>query len=254
MCAHDGEIKVYFHFITLIKAAFNLTHRYFKHACLFSPSQAEIFRRNFPGAKVFMTRMGLKDFGESNVSHSQGPIRFLSFGYINIAKALELLIQAACNIYDKGYRGFKVSINGGCGSWDYYGSFIRYPEIFECDVRIIGNDEIPDLFGAAHYFVQPYRQMSQSGAIKVAFNYNLPVIASDLQGFKDEIVVGVNGYLFKSEDIQDLERVLIEALERSEDDYNALLKNMEEYTSKTYSAGNIAQAYTNMFNEVISNS
>jgi glycosyltransferase involved in cell wall biosynthesis len=251
MCAHDGEIKVNFHFIALIKAAFNLTHRHFRNTCMFSPSQAEIFQRNFPHAKIFITRMALKDFGASNVSRSSSPITFLSFGTINVAKAIELLIQAACNIYDKGYRGFNVSINGWCAHWDFYDSFIRYPEIFKHDVRIIDNDEIPDLFSAAHYFVQPYRQMSQSGAIKVAFNYNLPVIASDLQGFRDDIVVGTNGYLFKSEDIQDLEQRMIEALERNESDYNKLLESMKTYTSQNYSPVNIAREYIKMFNEVI---
>ena len=54
-------------------------------------------------------------------------------------------------------------------------------------------------FRSNHYAIYAYKEMSQSGAVKVAFNYYTPVIVSDLPGFKDEVEENINGYFFKSE-------------------------------------------------------
>jgi glycosyltransferase involved in cell wall biosynthesis len=250
LCAHDGGVNSGFDFKAVTRIAFSLSYRFFKYVCMFSSSQANIFHQHFPKVKVFVINLALKSFGESNSSRPNDKITFLSFGVINYSKNIELLIQAACNIYEKGYRNFNVSINGYCTNWDFYHSYIRYPELFECNIRIIDNSKIADIFNNAHYFVQPYRVMSQSGAIKVAFNYNVPVIASNLPGFRDEIKEGVNGYLFTSGDINDLERVMINMIDHHEDKYSLLLTKMADYIDNEYSSEIIAQKHLKMFNEL----
>ncbi|MCF0048469.1 glycosyltransferase [Dyadobacter sp. LJ53] len=251
-CAHDGEVTGAFSFATITKLAFKYSYSYTRFVNMFSKSQAQKFKVHYPDSKIFTTYLALKSFGESTPAEEQkNKITFLSFGVINYSKNIEMLIQAACNIYEQGYRNFKVSINGTCANWEYYQEFIRYPELFECQIRMIANNEIPELFSNASYFVQPYRQVSQSGAMKVAFQYNLPVIASDFPGFRDEIVEGVNGYLFDSSDVKNLEKLMIERLEKHDNEYDNLKIRMRKLIEKRYSNAGLAQNYISMFNQVI---
>ena|ERR1022692_551800 len=248
---HEGHVNDNFKLPLLSKILLNSTYRYVIFVHMFSPFAANVFHQHYPKAEIFMTNMALKSFGQSNLQKCSDTVIFLSFGIINHAKNIDLLIEAACNIYEQGHKGFKISINGSCSNWDFYQSKIRYPEIFICDIRTIQNSEIPDLFARSHYLVQPYRSTSQSGVLKIALNYNVPVIASDLRGFKDEIEEGVNGFLFKPGNVKDLERVLIRVLNEHDKEYDALLKKMNNRTLSHYSMGKLNSQYIEMFRDVV---
>ncbi|WP_026632256.1 glycosyltransferase [Dyadobacter alkalitolerans] len=254
-CAHDGEVTGAFNFAAITKIAFKYSYSFARFVNMFSKSQAGKFKINYPQSEIFTTYLALKSFGAYKpIDTDQDKITFLSFGVINYSKNIELLIEAACNIYEQGYDNFKISINGSCANWEYYQSFIRYPELFECQIRMIDNGEIPALFSNASYFVQPYRQVSQSGAMKVAFYYNLPVLASDFPGFRDEVVEGVNGYLFDPSDVKNLEKLMIDRLENHNRDYGQLRSKMQEHITRRYANKELAQNYISMFNQVINSS
>jgi len=250
---HEGNVNENYKLPFISKIILGATYPFVKYVHMFSPSSANIFHKKYPNAKIFTIPFGLKSFGESKLSKNPDNIIFLSFGIINYAKNIDLLIEAACNIYEQGHRGFKISINGSCANWDFYRSKMRYPEIFICDIRKIENAEIPDLFGSSHYLVQPYRATSQSGVLKIAFNYNIPIIASDLPGFRDEIEEGVNGFFFRKTDIKDLERVLISVLNGHDSGYAELLKKMHNHTLLHNSADTLNARYMSMFNDVSAN-
>lgn len=223
----------------------------FVYVKMFSKSQADIFKSYFSKTRVFQFTLPLLNFGEaSNTRPSEGKVRFLSFGIINYTKNIDLLIDAACLLYERGVKNFIVSINGMCKNWDWYQERIKYPEIFELDIRMIDNEEIPNLFNGSHYLVQPYRVVAQSGPMKIAFQYNLPVLTSNLPGFTDEVVEGVNGFSFKTgsvEDLADKMQMLIE----NHYNYNALLEAEKEYTKKIYSKESLVAKYEEMFDEII---
>lgn len=62
------------------------------------------------------------------------------------------------------------------------------------EFRRIDDEEIPELFTKSDYLVLPYEDVAQSGPHMIAYNYNLPVIASDIDGFKERVVDGENGF------------------------------------------------------------
>lgn len=249
--AHQGEVHIGMRHKKLINVLRRLVYSQVKYVNMFSKSQAELFQKHFPNSKIFKIPLALKDFGSPTTEKPKdGIIRFLSFGTINYAKNIDLLIDAACLLYDQGYRNFKVSINGMCKDWSFYQARIRYPELFDIDIRSIGNSEIANLFASADFFVQPYRVVSQSGPTKIAFNYNLPIIASNLPGFSDEILDGVNGYLFEPGDVNELVRVMAQAIDTYVFDYSKLKVSMAEYTKRYYSLERIASLYVEMFDDV----
>ncbi|HEY4874765.1 MAG TPA: glycosyltransferase [Puia sp.] len=251
-CAHDGEVHAGFDFNLITKATFKLSYKFAKYVCTFSYSQERLFNKNFSKSKTFVIPLSLKTFGNCNVLKSENKIIFLSFGVINYSKNIGLLIDAACNVYERGYNNFKISINGNCSNWDLYKSRIRYPQLFECNIRPINNNEIAEIFQKAHYLVQPYRHVSQSGVMKVAFNYNLPVIASDFPGFSEEIKEGTNGFLFHSLDVQSLEKLMSKVIDEHRTEYPLLLNKMAVHTKTFYAPNVIADRYLKMFDKVIS--
>ena len=253
MTAHQGEVHKGFSNPWKHKLIRYFMYHKVSQINMFSISQAALMAKHFPKAKISTMNLSLKDFGRPNTSLQKDNkhVVFSSFGTINYGKHIDLLIDAACNIYEQGVRNIRIKIFGQCDNWEFYKNKIRYPEIFECKIQLIDNKEIPDLFCSSHFFVQPYRIVTQSGPLKIAFNYNIPVICSDLPGFKDEVKENVNGLLFASENAEDLEKTLLKAIDIVEKGkYDNLKERMKDYVTANYSPSHIAELYINMFNQI----
>jgi glycosyltransferase involved in cell wall biosynthesis len=79
-------------------------------------------------------------------------------------------------------------------------------------IRYIGNDERDLFFKVADLIVLPYDKVYQSGVLLMAMSYGLPVIATDLEPFKEIIDHPNNGLLFKRGDSFDLSVKIMESL------------------------------------------
>lgn len=251
--AHQGEIHAGFKYKGINRFLRNIVYKRVKFINMFSKSQALLMHKNFPNAKIYQFVLGLKDFGKPTVKREdEGFVRFLSFGTINYGKHIDLLIDAACNIYERGYKNFRIIIKGACEDKEDLLKHVRYPDIFEIDLRAIDNSEIPNLFYSSHFLVQPYRFVTQSGPFKIAMNYNVPLITSKLPGFMDEMEEGVTGFSFKSEDVLSLENTLIKSINIYSDKvlYDNLCKEMKEYVNKKYSIDALVKQYKDMFLDV----
>lgn len=252
--AHQGAVHIGMRHKAISTLSRDLIYRNAKVVNMFSKSQADMFRERYKKPRIELANLALKDYGAPTVSAAKGSddcVNFLCFGLLNYAKNIDLLIDAACNIYEQGVRGFKVLIYGSCKNWNFYQEHIRYPEIFETSIGFVSNDDVPNLLARTHYFVQPYRVVSQSGAMKVAFQYNTPVIASNLPGLIDEIREGVNGFSFKAGDVEDLERMIVKRIASFHDEYDVLCSKMNEYIQENYSPDKIGMKYIQMFDNFI---
>lgn len=250
-CAHDGSVTPSMKYPILCKLGFYIGFGHAKYINMFSPSQARLLAKNYPDHQITIIPLALKDFGVPTVEQRKDSVVFLYFGAIHSDKNIELLIEATNQLVEEGVNGFKVSINGKWRlSWNVY-SKIRHSEVFELNLRMIENEEIPNIFASCHYVVYPYKCMSQSGALKVAYNYNRPVIASNLQGFVDEVKEGVDGFLFESDNVNDLKRVMKQCINRSKSEYDKLLDRMKEDVTESYDHKVILRKYLDMFKIVL---
>lgn len=111
----------------------------------------------------------------------------LFFGFIRDYKGLDILIDAL-SLLDSDY----VLIIAG----EVYGNFEKYQEQINrlnlqhriiLNVRYISDQEVPVFFSAADVCVLPYRSATQSGITAISYNFNLPVIATDVGGLKEII-------------------------------------------------------------------
>ncbi|MCI1741492.1 MAG: glycosyltransferase family 4 protein [Prevotella sp.] len=247
--AHDGSIKSIMADSTT--RLYKECYPQCKHIQMFSESQALEFRKNYPGPQVTVIPLAKKDYGQPTANLREDCVSFVSFGTIHAEKNIPMLIQAADELYDEGLRGFKVLINGQWKIEQSPEELCRHPEIFEIHVGLVDNKDIPNLFARNTFIIYPYKMMSQSGALKVAFNYYKPVVVSDLPGFKEEVEDGINGFFFHSEDVESLKKVMKACIALPNDDYTALVASSRRYIDGKYSTSAIVNRYKAMFKGVL---
>lgn len=217
-------------------------------AChLLSSNQKRLFDRLHPDRISYLAPHPPLDFGPANAAPPADRVRFTFFGGIHPYKGLDLLVDAAQELWDRGVRGFEVAIAGFCPDWEPYRARIRIPGIFKLDIRDLDNGEIPDLYAGSHWIVLPYRDVTQSGPLSLAIAYGRPVIVSDLPGFAEFTREGRTSMSFVSEDAHDLSLRMEAAVRGGQVLWSEACRHVAELSERTFSARACAQAYARMF-------
>jgi len=139
----------------------------------------------------------------------------LFFGRIVPYKGLEYLLAAFQEILPKD-PSYRLVIVGepmkGCE--EYYKQILQTANGTDIRDRIVGKFEfIPDehtelYFKAADAVMLPYKNISQSGVLFLAYRFGTPVIAADVGSFRQDIIDGRTGFLYRRGDPADLARVI----------------------------------------------
>ena len=236
---------------TFARIYMKLLLRRFSNFQVFSKNQYEYLKTLVSGKNVLYAPLALKNYGaRTERTEHVGFVNFLSFGHIRKYKRIDLLIDAAQQLHEETRMGFVVTIAGSCPEWDLYKERIRYPHLFDLRIGFISDDDVAPLFSNADYLVLPYQDLAQSGAITVAFNYNLPVITSDIPQFLEFVNPGSNGYTFESENVNSLKDVMKRCLEMSQEQYVALKERTKQYVDLNYSLSSIGGRYIDYFNRM----
>ncbi len=226
----------------------------FKNIQVFSESQGEILYKKFPKKNVLLAPLAIKDYGEPTIGikpFDEKNVVFLFFGMIMGYKRLDLLIEAAQTLYEKGYKNFKVRIAGKCKNWPVYAEKIKYPELFELNIGHIPNDAVANLFATCDYFVMPYQDIAQSGAITVAYRYNLPIIMSNLPQFRPFGIDGQTGLVFESQNAEDLEEKMKKVIDGEKEMNSKLKEGLAAFVEERYSTRSIASKYMVFFEQLL---
>lgn len=212
-----------------------------------SKIQNELFRSRHPFKKSFHTVMPSKYFGspKNNLLIKKDNLKtFLFFGLLRDYKRVDLFINAA----NKNSSNAHYVIAGYSKDWDRYSQLIQDKSKFTCNIEFIDNDDIADYFNQADFLILPYNDTTQSGPLLIAYAYGLPVIASDLEMFKSMIDDGVNGYLFKSGDVDELAKCLSKCSNLRDNEYKTLRDNQvlksAKYEEESNSLGKMFLSFT----------
>ncbi|MGA8668482.1 MAG: glycosyltransferase [Terracidiphilus sp.] len=82
------------------------------------------------------------------------------------------------------------------------------PEQVILRTHFIPDEEMELYFKAADVLVLPYKEIFQSGVLFLALSFGLPVIATDVGSFREDIVEGYTGFLCKPGDPADMARAV----------------------------------------------
>ncbi|MDT8898585.1 glycosyltransferase [Thermanaerothrix sp. 4228-RoL] len=107
----------------------------------------------------------------------------LFFGIVRPYKGLSLLLEAIAVLKQRGYFIQVLVVGEFWEDINKYQQLIRKLEISDLvylENRYIPNEEVPLYFSAADIFVAPYISGTQSGAVKLAMGFGLPIVVSDI--------------------------------------------------------------------------
>jgi len=134
----------------------------------------------------------------------------LYFGAIKQYKGLEDLVVAFQQFASRGDYRLIIAGERKKGHEEYWRSIQQTIERGPNREKVLQKIEfIPDpetetYFKAADVAVLPYTDIFQSGILFLAYAYGLPVIATDVGSFSEDIVEGRTGFLCKPRDPDDL--------------------------------------------------
>ena len=228
-----------------------LALRAFSHYQTFSEDQYKHLKKAVSGRDSYWAPFILKDYGKATRAREDSRITFLNFGNIRPYKRIDVLIEAAQRAYTKTGIPFRVIIAGQCENWKEYETMITQEELFSLDIRRIANEEIPNLFAEADYFVAPYQDIAQSGSSIVAVNYGVPLIASKLPAFEEYIRDGETGILIEPANVASLESKIEAILLSHNAAHPAMVKRLIEMRETLFSTEAVVKRYKEFIDGVI---
>ena len=157
----------------------------------------------------------------------------LFFGIIREYKGLDVLIESI-NILKSKFEDFHLLIVGECyeNISKYYSLIKKYQldEIITFINEYVPDKEVAKYFSCSDVVVLPYKTASQSGVIQIAYNFDVPIITTDVGGLSEYIDDGKTGFLVRSNNPSELSEVLYKNIENNH--FNELSDNIKEYKKK----------------------
>ena len=217
----------------------------------FSLSQQSLLKKVYKKNSICIP-LAMKDYGISAVKpcSKKECTKLLFFGSIMSYKGLSKLIDACEQLKKEGITNYKLTIAGKGNDWEICNSHIESPELYNLNIGFINNRDVANLFRSHHYLILPYLDVTQSGPLMIAYNYNLPIIASDLDEFKEYITNDKDGFLFsykKEEFIPTLKKAILQ----NDTTYSIFIENLRQKIEKNYSLNLIINRYNLMYQEII---
>jgi len=134
----------------------------------------------------------------------------LFFGYVRRYKGLHVLLQAMPHLLAL----FPVRLL-------VVGEFYDDEQAYREQIRTLGlehavtlysdyvpNERVGEFFSAADVVVLPYLSATQSGIAQIAYNFDRPVIATDVGGLAEVVIDGRTGYVVPPEDPEALAQAI----------------------------------------------
>ena len=225
--------------------------RVMKRFHVFSKYQLRTIEQLLPTKQLYYAPLVPDDYGPSVASPPTDRIRFTSFGYIRQYKRLDLLITAFKALYNEGFRDIELVIAGNCDDWRPYEALINHHPRIHARIGVVPNGHIPELISSSHYIVLPYQDGAQSAVLPLAYQYERPVITSDIDAFGDAVLEGTTGYRFRSLSQESLCEVMRKVIRNHNDVYDCLTRNVKDYVTREYSVSEIVARYRSFIDDTI---
>jgi len=151
-----------------------------------------------PVYEIFGERMP-RDLARNKLGVPLNTPAILFFGYIRKYKGLDILLRAMPMIL-KQLPELRLVVAGEFyGDEAEYRSLIQELQIPEKNLVLatdyIPNEEVSKFFSASNVVVLPYRSATQSGIVQIAYNFDVPVIATDVGGLAEVVIDNKSGII-----------------------------------------------------------
>ena len=119
-------------------------------------------------------------------------------------------------------------------------------------LQFIRDEETELYFKASDALALPYKDIFQSGVLFVGYTYGLPVIGADVGSFREDILEGKTGYVFKPGDPADLANAIETYFES--DLYKGLDRNrleIRDYVMARHSWDEVGEITRRVYEETL---
>ena len=132
----------------------------------------------------------------------------LFFGMIKKVKGLEILLSALKAVVKKNPDVLLV-----IAGKPWKNNFSSYQKIIDKNnlseyillhTKFIKQEDVEHYYCASDLVILPYKKIYQSGVLMMTLSFDRPALVSDLPPFKEIILDNENGFIFKSENVNDL--------------------------------------------------
>ena len=195
-------------------------------------------------------RLGLRDDEKA----------ILFFGRIRPYKGIEHLLDAFRLLVADKQANYRLIVAGEPkkGSEEYLHEirqrvekdFDHGPVILR--IQFIPDEEMEVYLKAADVLVLPYKEIFQSGVLFLAYSFGLPVVATDVGSFREEIVEGRTGFLCQPGDPAELAKALETYF--TSDLYRNLKtrrKELKDYANAHHSWRAVAELTRNAYSKML---
>ena len=185
----------------------------------------------------------------------------LFFGNLGPYKGVDLLVTAFQQIAASNRRYRLIIAGKPRGGCEKYVAEIEHAingygikDQVQLRVGFVADDQLEAYFKAADLLVLPYRFISQSAVLLMAYSFGLPVVATDVGCFREDVIEGRTGFLCKPDDPVDLAA----AIERyfASDLYHCFDKCSEDvrnYANERYSWEKVRELTLNAYKGLLQN-
>jgi D-inositol-3-phosphate glycosyltransferase len=140
----------------------------------------------------------------------------LFFGRIRPYKGIEYLLDAFRLLLADEQANYRLIVAGEPkkGSEDYLHEIKQTverdfePEQVILKIQFIPDEEMELYLKGGDVLVLPYKEIFQSGVLFLAYSFGLPVVATDVGSFREEIVEGRTGFLCQPGDPAELAKAI----------------------------------------------
>jgi glycosyltransferase involved in cell wall biosynthesis len=119
-------------------------------------------------------------------------------------------------------------------------------------MQFIPVDEVEVYFAAADCLALPYKRIYQSGVLFLAYRFGLPIIATDIGSFREDVVDGATGFICKPDNAEDMAEKLTEffdsTLFRQRDQTR---KYIMEFAERKYSWSDIGRQTYEVYKRIL---
>ena len=160
----------------------------------------------------------------------------LFFGMIKKVKGLDVLLKSLRQVVDKD-PDVVLLIAGK----PWKNEFSIYQKIIDDNnlsnnvilhAKFIDYEDVEHYYCASDLVVLPYKKIYQSGVLMMTLSYERPALVSDLPPLKEMITDNENGFLFESENEEDLTYKILEIISDKENLEKVRLKGIETVNTK----------------------
>ena len=169
----------------------------------------------------------------------------LFFGFIRDYKGLDILIKSLSSLK---MLDIKLLIAGESYiSTNNIKNLINENNLSEMiiwDKKYISNSDVNLYFSACDAVVLPYKKISQSGIIPMAYHFDKLVVCSDIPSLKEHVIEKETGYLFEKNNSNDLSNVIADIYDNH--NFNISENYISKYKSR-YAFDNFLNDFKELF-------